>query len=159
MASAPVLEWRTTDSSHTVLTALAMSGSGFGGAIPIGTSSVSQTVRVYNNYAAASNIADATNCVIACYDDTIHQGTAITPATSNHYVNVKVLDYNGSTTNADFFAYPIGGTTKHAFAVNGGSIGGSGANYVTVTLTIMIPANATQGSVSQGVWIEYNSTA
>jgi hypothetical protein len=159
MASSPVIEWRSATSPYGVLSSLAFSGTGYAGAIGIGTASISQTVRVYNNFAGATGIADATNCVIALYDDTIHQGIATGNPSVNKYVNVKVADYNGNTLGADIFSYSIGGTAKHAIPTNGGTISGATANYITVTLQVIVPANASQGAVSQGIWIEYNTSA
>lgn len=125
----------------------------------MGTNSTPVTVRVYNNFLAAGSIADALSCVLACYDDVIHQGTAVNTPTTGLYVQVEVLDYNGSVTGADSTYYAIGGATKHAIPTNSGTISGSGANYIEVSIQIAIPATATQGSVSQGLWIEYSSTS
>jgi len=159
MASPPVAEWRAGTTPFGVLSSLAFTGSGFNGAVPSGTNSNPQTVRIYNNFAAAANIADATNAVIAVYDDTVHQGSATSVPTTGLYVQVKVLDYSGNTTNADSAFFGVGGGTKHAIPVNNGTIGGAVSNYVTVTIQIAIPSNATQGAVSQGIWVEYNSVA
>jgi hypothetical protein len=159
MATSPVVEWRNVGSPNAVITSLAMTGSGFSGAIPIGTNSSTITARVYNNFAAAGGIADATNCILASYDDTTHQGTAITAATTGLYLGVQVNDYNGTTTGADSLFYAIGGSTKHTVPVNSGLLSGTGANYFTVTFQLSIPASAAQGAVSQGVWLEFSSTA
>jgi hypothetical protein len=159
MPTSPVVEFRSSSGGHPVLTSLAFTGTGFGGAIPVGTTSSTQTIRIYNNFAAAGSIADATGCVLAAYDDVIHQGTAVTIPSTGLYVQVEVIDYNGSPTNGDIAWFPIGGQTKHAIPTNSGTISGSGANYVTVTIQIVIPAGTTQGAVSQGLWLEYNSTA
>ena len=158
MAS-PVIEWRASTTPFAVISSQAFTGSGFGGAIQVGTSSAVITVRVYNNFAAAGSIVDATNCTLAVYDDTIHQGQATTTPTTGHYVNVKVTDYNGVTTGADTLYFPIGGLTKHAVPVNSGTIAGAVANYITVNIQIVVPTSATQGSVSQGIWLEYSSTS
>ena len=159
MASSPVLEWRNVGSPNAVITSLAMTGTGFAGAIPIGTTSNTVVARIYNNFSAAASIADATNCIIASYDDTTHQGTAIAPATTGLYLSVEVNDYNGTTTGADTLFYAIGGSTKHSIPVNSGLLSGTGANYCTVTFQLSVPANAAQGAVSQGVWLEFSSTA
>lgn len=159
MASPPVIEWRQVTSPNSVISSQAFSGSGYSGAIPAGTNSNVVQMRVYNNFSNAASIADATNAVLACYDDTVHQGLAQTTPTTSKYVQVEVVDYNGGTTGQDTTYYPIGGSTKHAVPVNSGTIGGASPNYVTVNIQIAVPSNATQGSVSQGLWLEYNSTA
>lgn len=159
MATAPVIEWRATTTPFATIASLAFTGSGFSGAIPAGTNSNSQQVRIYNNFAAAASIADATNAVIAVYDDTVHQGSATSVPTTSKYVQVEVNDYNGVTTGQDSTFFPIGGSIKHAIPVNGGTLGGAVPNYVTVTIQIAVPSSATQGAVSQGIWVEYNSVA
>ena len=158
MAS-PVVEWRASTTPFATISTQAFTGAGFGGAIPVGTTSSPVTVRVYNNFAAAGSIADALNCVLAAYDDVVHQGTGINPSTVGLYTQVEVNDYNGVTTGADTSFFAIGGSTKHAIPTNGGTISGTGANYCTVNIQISVPATATQGSVSQGLWIEYSSTS
>jgi|SRR5579884_772229 len=157
--SSPIIEWRGIAPPFGVVTTQSLIGSGYNGAIPMGTSSVVVTLRLYNNFSAANGITDATSCVLAAYDDAINQGNATSPAAKNKYLHVKVLDYNGIVTNADTQYYAIGGTTKHPIPTNGGTIGGATPNYVTVSLKIMAPTNAVQGSVSQGVWLEYNTTS
>jgi hypothetical protein len=159
MASPPVIEWRAVASPNGVVSSQAFSGTGYNGAIPAGTNSGSVQVRIYNNFANASTIADATNAVIACYDDTVHQGSATTVPTTSKYVQVEVVDYNGATTGQDTAYFALGGTTKHAVPVNNGTIGGAVPNYVTVNIQVAVPSNATQGAVSQGLWLEYNSTS
>lgn len=156
---APIMEWRNAASPNAVVTSVAISGSGYNGAIPTGTSSTPVTLRLYNNFANASNIADALNCRIACYDDTVHQGVAVNPPALLLYVSIQVTDYNGLALGADTQHYGIGGGVKHAIPTNGGTISGTGSNYVSVSLQVSVPANATQGGVSQGVWLEYSSTA
>lgn len=158
MAS-PVVEWRAATTPFGVVSSLALTGSGSLGAIPVGTQSNVVTIRVYNNFAGASSIADALNCVIAAYDDTVHQGTAINAPSTGLYLQVEVTDYNGVTTGGDTLYYAIGGTTKHPLPVNSGTLGGSSANYATVNVIAVIPATATQGAISQGLWIEYSSTS
>jgi hypothetical protein len=116
-------------------------------------------VRIYNNFSNAASIADATNAVIAVYDDTVHQGAATAVPTTSKYVQVEVNDYNGTTTGQDSTFFPIGGSIKHAIPVNSGTIGGASPNYVSVTIQIAVPSGATQGAVSQGIWCEYNSVA
>lgn len=161
MTSPPTIEWRASLTPFAVITSQAFSGSGFSGAVPAGTTSGALTVRIYNNFLAVASIADATNCVLAVYDDVVHQGTAVTTPAVALYVQAKVLDYNGVTTGADSAYVGLGGSTKHAVPVNGGVLAGSGSatNYVTVSLQIVVPSTATQGSISQGIWLEYNSSA
>jgi hypothetical protein len=159
MTFSPVMEWRAAITPFAVITNQAFTGSGFAGAIPVGTNSGAVTIRLYNNFAAAASIADALNCTLACYDDTVHQGIAINPQTTGLYTQIQVLDYNGVTTGADALYYAIGGQTKHALPTNSGTVSGSGANYVEVSIRISIPANATQGSAGGGLWVEYSSTS
>lgn len=157
--SSPIVEWRSSTSPNAVVISQALIGSGYNGAVPMGTSSVVATLRLYNNFPGVNGITDATSCVLAAYDDAINQGNATTPAAKNKYLHVKVLDYNGIVTNADTQYYGIGGTTKHPIPTNGGTIEGATPSYVTVNLKIVAPTNAVQGSVSQGVWLEYNTTS
>jgi hypothetical protein len=158
MAS-PVIEWRAVANPNGIVSTQGLTGGGFGGAIPVGTSSTIFTARLYNNFAAAAGIADALSCVLAVYDDTTHQGSAVTNVASQHYIQVEVIDYNGVTTNGDTVFYPIGGSTKHPIPVNGGTLGGAVANYCTVNIQAVIPSTASQGSVSVGLWCEYSSTS
>lgn len=157
--TSPVIEWRASTTPYGTLSSLTFTGSGFGGAVPLGTTSNVQTVRIYNNFAAAANIADANNCSLASYDDEIHQGLATTTQVNNHYLQVQVVDYNGTTTSVDASYFSIGGSVKHALPTNGGTISGTGANYVTVNLKVSIPAVANNGTITQGVWLEFSSTA
>jgi hypothetical protein len=159
MVASPVIEWRIVAGPNTVITSQAMTGSGFSGAIPISTSSSVTQVRIYNNYLAAAGIADATNCILATYDDVTHQGTAITGPTLGDYLAVQVIDYNGVATGADTLYYPIGGATKHLVPVNTAILSGTGANYFTINLQLVIPMTGTQGALSQGLWLEFSSIA
>jgi len=154
----PVIEWRNSTNPFAVITSVALAGTGLSGAIPVGTSSNVATVRVYNNFAAAGSIADATSCILAVYDDTSHQGVAINSPTTGLYIQVEVTDYNGVTTGADTNYFALGGQTKHAIPTNSGTIAGAAANYCTVNIKAVVPANAVQGAVSWGLWLEYSST-
>lgn len=157
--SSPVVEWRNATTPFAVISSVAFTGTGFSGAIPVGSNSSSVTIRIYNNFANAANIADAVLCTLAVYDDTVHQGQATSKATTGFYVQVQCTDYNGNTTGGDTQFVGIGGQTKHQIPVNGGTIGGTGTNYVTVVIQIAVPSTASQGSVSQGLWLEYTATA
>lgn len=159
MPTSPVIEWRVATTPFAVLTSSAITGSGSGGSIPVGSTSNTLVVRLYNNFAAASGIADALSCVLAVYDDTVHSGVATQASSTGLYVQVEVIDYNGVTTGQDTLYVGIGGSTKHAIPVNTGTIGGTGANYVTINIQVVVPSTSTQGAVSQGIWVEYNSTA
>lgn len=159
MPTSPVIEWRSPSTPFGVLASLALPGGGYNGAVPIGTASSTILVRLYNNFLGTAGIADATACVLTIYDDTVHQGTAITPASTGLYIQVQVVDYNGLQTNADTVFYALGGQVKHALPVNLGILGGGAANYATIAIKVVSPANATQGTISQGIWLEYNSTA
>jgi len=158
MATAPVIEWRAATTPFSVLATQALTGGGFGGAIPVGTSSATLTLRLYNNFANTAGVADALSCVLAIYDDTVHQGTAVTAGATGKYIQVQVLDYNGNTTGADASAIAIGGLTKHPLPVNGGTLAGAASNYTTLTVQAVLPANAVQGTLSLGLWLEYSST-
>lgn len=159
MASSPVIEWRAATTPFATLSSIALTGTGFGGAVPVGTSSGVVTVRVYNNFLVAAGIADALNCVVAVYDDPTHQGIAINPSTTGLYTQVQVLNYNNTGLGADTAYFRVGGTTKHAIPTNGGTISGNGSNYVTLNIKVAVPPKAIQGAVSQGIWIEYSSTS
>lgn len=159
MTSAPVIEWRSSITPFGTIASVAITGSGSSGAVPIGTSSNVATVRLYNNFAAAGSIADATSCVLTSYDDTVHQGIATTVPVTSQYLLVQVVNYNGSTTSADTQYFAIGGSTRHAIPTNSGTLSGTGANYVTINIKINAPSTATQGAISQGLWLEYTSTA
>lgn len=159
MATAPTIEWRNSTSPFATISSLALTGSGTGGAIFAGNGSNVATVRVYNNFAAAASIADATSCTLACYDDTTHQGQM----TSGIILLVNVINYNGSTSGADAGSptfFQISGTNnKHPVPTNGGTISGSGSNYITVQVAVFAASTASAGSVSVGLWLEYTSTA
>lgn len=155
----PVVEWRANVSPFSTLSSLTFTGTGAGGAIPLGTTSNVQTVRIYNNFAAAASIADALNVFVSSYDDELHQGLATTIPVTQTYMQIQVADYNGVTTNADVSFLSIGGQTRHPVPTNGGTISGTGANYITLNLQVNIPANAATGVITQGVWIEFSSTA
>lgn len=159
MASSPVMEWRSAVSPNGTLSTQPLTGGGFNGAIPVGSTSTVLTVRLYNNFAGAANIADALSCVLAVYDDVVHQGTAVTTPATGQYIQVQVVDYNGNTNGADTQYYGIGGQVKHPIPVNGGTIGGAAANYCTINIQAVLPANATQGTISLGLWLEYSSTS
>lgn len=159
MTLSPTIEWRNPTTPFATFTSLAFTGSGYNNSIPVGTSSNAITFRIYNNFANAASIDDAHQCVLAVYDDGTHQGTALTPASLGHYVEVKITNYNGSTTDADPDFIGIGGSVKHLLPTNSGAISGSGTNYITVIIQITVPAIATQGAVTQGLWLEYTSTA
>lgn len=155
----PVVEWRAAITPFGTISTLALTGVGSLGAIPVGTTSNVVTVRIYNNFAGASSIADALNCVLAVYDDAVHQGIAIVAPSMLQYLQVEVTDYNGVTTGQDTLYYAIGGSVKHPIPVNGGTLGGTTANYATINVIAVIPAIATQAAVSQALWLEYSSTA
>lgn len=159
MTSSPVVEFRAAGSPNGVISNVAFTGTGFGGAIPIGTTSTVQTIRLYNNFANAAGVADATSCVLAVYDDPIHQSLAISTPTTKAYVQVQVADYNGDSTSGDSQFYPIGGQSKHALPTNGGTLSGTGTNYVTINIQVAVLPGATAGAVSQGLWVEYTSTS
>jgi hypothetical protein len=159
MPTSPVVEFRNPTTPFAVITSLPLTGTGFSGAIPAGTTSNVLTVRIYNNFAAAGSVADALNCVLTSYDDVTHQSQGTIVPVTGQYLHVQVMDYNGVTTGADTSTFGIGGTVKHPVPTNSGTISGTGANYITVNVTAVVPANATQGAVSQGFWLEYSSTS
>ena len=161
MSTSPVITWNSNTTPFSTITGLALTGSGSSGAVPMGTTSNVAVVRLYNNFAAAAGIADAINCVLAVYDDATHQGVATTTPATAHYLQVEVANYNGSSTGADTQFYAIGGmSVKHPIPTNSGTIGGTGANYVTINIQMVVPAAApVVGPVSLGLWLEYNSVA
>lgn len=159
MALSPIVEWRAATTPFAPVSSLALTGVGYSGAIPAGTASSVVTLRIYNNFGAVGSVVDALNCVLASYDDTLHQGVGTSAPVVGHYLTVQVMTYNASTTGADSVPYGVGGGTKHLVPVNGGTISGTGANYLTVQVQGTIPALATQGAVSQGLWLEYSATA
>jgi hypothetical protein len=127
-------------------------------AINVGGASIPVTIRIYNNFANTAGIHDAINCVLATYDDIVHQGSAATLPVSQFWLNVQVLDYNGNANGNDAIYTPIGGSTKHAVSINSGIIPGSSTNYIEVNLMVVIPALASSNSVTQGLWLEYSWT-
>jgi hypothetical protein len=154
----PIIEWRSPTSPFGVLSSLALTGTGYNGAVVVGSTSTTATLRIYNNFSNTSGVADATSCRLACYDDTIHQGASVQPQTTGQYLQVQVANYNGNTTGADTNFYAIGGLTKHSISLNSGTLSGTGTNYFTVNVQVAIPATATQGITTQGLWLEYSSS-
>ena len=160
MASAPVISWRSNTTPFPVITSVALTGNGVSGAINSNDGfSATSTIRVYNNFSAAGSIADALNCQFASYDDTTHQGSSATYPVANQMLLVQVTNYNGSTSGAGGGATIGGSLAKLPVSTNSGTISGSGSNYVTLTLYVIIPLGMTPGSYSQGLWLEYDSTA
>ncbi len=152
--TAPVFTF--TDLNASAIITLTLLGSGSAQTIPQGTWSLPAKIRIYNNLSASAGVADAVNCVLAAYDTGIVQGGATQPQTVNQWLAVQVLDYNGATTNADAYVVPIWGTVKHAVPVNNGILSGSGANYITVLVQVLIGMSAAGGTINQGLWLEAN---
>src|SRR6185437_10936576 len=129
----PVIDFRDPTSPGTPLASLTITGSGAGGAITAGTTSSVATIRIYNNYTQTNGISDALNCVLAVYDGAAsqYQGQAITNPTSQTWMQLSIVDFCGATNGGDYdltnnaIFYPVGGSTKHAFSINGGSLNGS----------------------------------
>jgi hypothetical protein len=163
MTSSPVMTFNSAITPFPQITSLALSGNGYNGAIPAGSSSTVATILLYNNFAGAASIADALNCVLAVYDNTTNQGSASTAPTYGLYVQVQVTNYNGNTTGADTAYFAIGGQTKHPVPTNSGTISGAingtSGNYITINVMIVVPPTATQSAVTQGLWVEYSSTS
>jgi hypothetical protein len=155
-ANQPVIEFRASTTPFATLASLALTGSGYAGAIPLGQSSSIATLRIYNNFANAGSIHDAFDCVLASYDDASTWSSAVTVPVTQLWLSVEVQNYNGSTTGADSSFDAIGGQDKHAVPTNGGTIAGATASYITVALFVTVPATATASSVTQGLWLEYN---
>lgn len=155
----PVIEFRADAGPNGVLASIPLSGNGANGAIVAGQSSGITIIRIYNNFAVAAGIHDATNCVLASYDDASNQGSQLTAPVQQQWLNVSVTTYNGVTTGGDGTTFfPIGGNTKHAVPVNGGVLPGAAANYIQVQLKAVIPALAALTNISQGLWLEYSFT-
>lgn len=130
----PVIEFRDPNTPSTVLTTIALTGSGTNGAIVSGTASNAATVRVYNDYARSAGIPDAFNCALAAYDDPYVAGGATSQPVIGTWLQVAVMDYDGITTGGDYDTHgstvytPIGGATTHTVPVNGATLAGSLAN-------------------------------
>lgn len=153
----PTIEFRADGSPNGVLSSVSLLGSGYSGSIIAGSTSSVYLLRIYNNFIAAGGIPDAINCVLTSYDDATHQGSQVSSPVQQQWLNVNVISYNGTTTGGDGATYyPVGGFTKHAVPVNGGTLGGSVANYIQVNIKVIIPALATSTVVSQGLWLEYS---
>lgn len=152
----PVIEFRSPSAPGTVLSTLALTGTGAGGTVPPGTVSTAANLRVYNNYAAAANVADAVNCTLASYDTATTAGVATLPPVLGAYLQVAVTDYNGTTTGQDTSSTAIGGSLKHRVPVNSATLPGAAANYCTVSLQLAPPITAAGVVGSQGLWLEYN---
>lgn len=150
----PVLELRNPSSPSSTYSSVTLTGSGSGGAVIAGASSTVFPVRLYNNYANVLNVADAINCVLASYDGTGTSGAAVSTPVTGLWLQVQVVDYNASTTNADTGYTAIGGQTKHAVATNSGTLANTG--YLTINIQASPPATAVAQSVSQGLWLEYS---
>jgi hypothetical protein len=152
----PVIDFRDPTNLANPLASYTLVGTGVGGSIPAGSTSTPYTLRIYNNYAGAAGIADATNCVLAAYDSGSTRGGMTTPAVLGTWLQVEVINYNGVTVGADTQFYAIGGTVKHSVPTNTGTIAGSAANFITVTVQVVIPANASGANINQGLWLECN---
>lgn len=150
----PTIDFRDPTQTGVALGAVTLTGNGALQSIPTGTVSNVVTVRIYNNYANIAGIADATNCVLAAYDTATIQGSAATVPVLNAWLQVRVLDYNGATTNQDIQFASVGGPLKHVVPVNGAVLSGSGPNYFTVQIQVAVPASATGSVLSQALWLE-----
>jgi hypothetical protein len=154
----PVIEYRSNTTPFPVLTSLTLTGSGGGGSIVAGQSSTPVTIRIYNNFAAAGSIDDAVNCVLAAYDNIAVQGLATIDPVTQAWCQVEVLSYDGNSTGADLAYTAIGGSAKHPVLVNSGTLSGSGAHYIQVSLKIVVPSLASGSATTQGFWLEYSFT-
>lgn len=152
----PILDFRDPSSLTSALSSITLIGGGINNSVPNGTTSNPVTLRLYNNHINTSGVADATNCTFAAYDDASTQGSQSLTPTIQAWLQVQVIDYNGIVTNADSQYYAIGGTVKHRVPVNSGTLSGSGANYVTFKLQVVVPANAIGANNTQGLWLESN---
>lgn len=155
-STAPTIDFRDPIATNTALSLLTLTGTGTSGAIPTGTYSATATIRIYNNYSAATGIADAVNCTLASYDNATQQNQATTTPVLNGWLQVQVMDYNGTPTSQDTQFYALGGSLKHRIPVNNAVLGGSTSNYVTVQVQVVIPASATGSTITQGLWLECN---
>lgn len=160
MASAPVISWRSNTTPFGVISSVALTGSGTSGAVTANDGlSNSSVIRVYNNFAAAGSIADALNGQFASYDDTTHQGTSATYPVANQLMILQVLNYNGSTAGVGGGAFVGGSSAKLVSSANSGTLSGTGSNYLTLNVQVVVPLSMTPGAYSQGLWYEYDSTA
>src|SRR5579859_7233002 len=97
MASAPVIDFRLPASLSSPISSVTFIGTGPNNTIVIGGTSSPITLRIYNNYAGAGGIADATNCELSSYDgsDLTFLGVAtITPVISQ-WMQAQVNNFNG----------------------------------------------------------------
>lgn len=153
--AAPVLEFRSASAPYGLLSLLNLTGSGVGGAISIGSTSNPATLRIYNNFAGAGSVGTAYNIVLASYDSEATWGSMTTEPITGTWLQVKVLDYDGSTSGADITYFAIGGAAKHAAPVNGGQIAANVAHYMTISTQVSIPSTTGLATGSQGLWVEY----
>jgi hypothetical protein len=153
--TAPILSYATT--AGAALASLTLTGTGAGGAVVAGTTSSAAALRDYNNQGGGSTVSDAFNCVLTTYDSSSVQGGQASAPVSGLWLQVQVLDYDGTTTGADTGFSAIGGTSKHALPVNGGHLGGgTGGHYATLQLQVVVPSTATSLSYTPALWTEYS---
>lgn len=153
--AAPSFSLRTDDVSHSNVFTVQMTGSGPNGSITLGTTSNPVTLRLYNNYAGAGGIGTAYNVTFSSYDDDTNWGVFSTEPVTEGWLQIKVLNYDGSTTNADTQWYALGGLNKHIMPMNSAQIAGNVSHYVTFMLQVSVPLSTSTYSVFQALWVEY----
>lgn len=155
--SAPTIT--LTNGAGASIGSLAFTGTGPGGAILQGQTSTTQTFRLYNNATSAANIADAANCALALYDDTVHQGSATQLFLAQGWVQAQNTDYTGVTTGATSGWKALGGAIKLAIGCNSGTLAGSGNKYLAFQMRVVVPSNAVTVPLNWGFWLEYTWVA
>ncbi len=131
------------------------------GTVAVGGSSSIRTWRIWNNYAQASGIADATNCQLGAHDQgaSNHEDWTLTPASGWAYVKNQSYD-GGGTPDAGFTN--VYSTNRLDMVYNGAVIGGSGAgterHYWETQVKISVPSGATQGTKTFAICLKYSYT-
>jgi len=131
------------------------------GTVPVGGQSSTRRWRIWNNYAQASNIADAIQCALGCHDQgaSNHEDWTLTPAAGWAYV--RNYSYDGVGTPDPSFSN-VYGATRLAMVYNSQIIQGSGAgverHYWEIEIYMRVPAGATQGTKTFSICLRYSYT-
>ena len=119
-------------------------------------------LRVYNNKAGASNIADAENVRFCAVDDhTISPPTYANLMISEGWLEARFTDYDDSEYVAETFSALGGpaGSLKHWFTANlgiiAGSSGGVETHFASGEIKIVLPVSTPRGDYNGSPVIEY----
>ena len=130
------------------------------GTVKASTDSAELNVHVWNNKGGESAVSDMIECTVGVFDA---NGLANDPIAANKWVNASINGANytaigGSVTaplyaaNADPSAFVGDAATEHVLsgAINDGSsaTSASKANYADCKFKVVVPANASPGTVS-----------